>query len=57
MNEAIQHPAFCQSNRITARKRARRERIIRNLIIAACLVTIGFSIGIIATLYATGFTW
>jgi len=44
-------------NRITTRKRARRDRIIATIITAACLVAIGIGIGIYATLYVTGFTW
>jgi uncharacterized BrkB/YihY/UPF0761 family membrane protein len=57
MNEAIQHPDFRPMNRITTRKRARRDRIIATIITAACLVAIGIGIGIYATLYVTGFTW
>jgi len=57
MNEAIKHPGFRQANRITTRKRARRERIIQSIVIAAFFIVVGFSIGVFATLRVTGFTW
>lgn len=45
-----------RTSRRALHRQIRRECIIENFIFAACFMAIGFSIGIIVTLNAIGFT-